>query len=480
MLTILRWFGGSLLILALTFAIWLGTGLLRPLDPIPAFGALHQRIAITGATIIDIVDGTTAAAQVVLIDGGMVVNVGPASATAIPDGFDRVDATGKFMIPGLWDAHVHTLEQSPRIHFPLLLAHGVTAIRNMGDGCSWGSDLNCVPDDADWRAQGTSAARLVPYVAASASTHFEDPPAPSEIRAMIGSIKARGDTLVKLQLPDDVDPTIVAAIVAEARRVGLPVAGHIPRSVDLTSTALRSISSIEHGNQLLDQCEVVARKKRWPTGDCSPLLRQMARDRTIFVPTFVASTGQDVRLGRDREGEDATLRYTPSPISFIWSGYRWLSTQGSDAEDEARSRERHRETQRLTLAAHRAGVPVLAGSDALDPFVLHGVALHDELEMLVEAGFSPLDALRAATKTPANRLLSQQRVGRVSPGALADIVLLDANPLQSIAATRRVAGVYTRRYFFDRSELARMKSFVKTQAQSHALAARLCWSLLVG
>jgi len=158
---VFRGIGAVLLICILLATIWLAIGLFRPLDPIPMFGQSHPRSAITNVTIIDVAAGIQLPGQTVRIENGRITAISATSSTPLTANTQQIDGTGKYLLPGLWDAHVHTLAHSPRIHFPLLLASGITTIRNLGDGCSWDSDATCVPDQVDWNAQGAHAQQLV-------------------------------------------------------------------------------------------------------------------------------------------------------------------------------------------------------------------------------------------------------------------------------------------------------------------------------
>jgi imidazolonepropionase-like amidohydrolase len=460
--------------------VWLGIGLARPLAPIPLFGAAAQRLAIVNVSVIDVESGQSIGGQTVIVEKGRIAKVGDTAVTAVPPDLTQVDGRGKFLIPALQDSHIHSFSQSPRFHFPLLLAHGVTSVRDMGDGCSWDIDLDCVPNRQIWDSAGANVAILTPRIADSSSYHFEDRLDATEARQVAERLKQRGDTLIKLQLPDDIADSDMAHITAAARSVGLPLAGHIPEMIELSEQDLARFASIEHGDQLRTQCQLLAARHGWRNEDCGPLLQQMARHGTAFVPTFIASTGQDVALGSDPVGEAEKLGFAPSPIATIWRVYRTMHRSGMGAEDIARAQQYHRETQRLTITAHRMGVRVLAGSDALDPFVLHGTALHDELASLVAAGFAPADALRSATIVPAIHHGTAAYRGKIAQGYAADILLLGSNPLTSIAATRDIDMVITRDRLFDRAELQRLKDFARQQANSHALNARLWWSLLFG
>ncbi|MGB4860421.1 MAG: amidohydrolase family protein [Dokdonella sp.] len=482
MLRILRKASLVLVALLLLACAWLLIGLMRPLDTIPMFGLGNRPIAIINVSVVDVASGKTLGGRTVFIENKVISWMGPADEFEVPVAAQRVDGTGRFLVPGLWDSHVHTLEHSPRFHFPLLIAHGVTSIRNLGDGCSWSTDVGCVPDQVEWSTQGEGAGQLLPYSAVAASYHFEGSGDVVGSAERVGVLVNRGDTLIKLQLDDEVEPAVVHAIVVEARRLGIPVAGHLPASIDLLDPLFDGIASIEHGNELLDQCEMQATKAHSDgvVAGCATLLRTLAARRTAFVPTFVASTGQDALLGTNRRVEDERRQYSPQVIASVWTVYRSLHAAGMDADDRRLAQGRHQLAMELALLAHASGVPVLAGTDALDPFVQHGASLHDELEMLVEAGFSNADALRAATQVPAEFHGLSGKSGQVIAGARADLILLREDPLQRIGATRAIDAVLKDGIYFDAAELARLQAFAREQSNSHALNARLWWALLGG
>jgi imidazolonepropionase-like amidohydrolase len=481
-LRFMRIVGGVTVALATLACGWLIAGLLRQLDSIPRFGHDHRLIAITNVAVIDVAAGSTLTNKTVLIKDNVISGMGDSGTLEVPSNAYRVDGSGKFLIPGLWDSHLHTLAHSPRFHFPLLIAHGVTSVRNMGDGCSWTTDIDCIPDQEEWSAQGAEASRLVPHIAVTASYHFEDSSDVVDSLRLLRLLKQRGDSLIKLQLDDDVDPALVHAIVEEAGRAGMPVAAHLPATIDVGDPVFVAMVSIEHGNELLDQCATQSDNRHSTdiVDGCISLLRKLADRRTAFVPTFVASTGQDVLLGTDQRAEQEKLTFAPQAIASVWTAYRTLHVAGMDPDDYEVARRRHRMAMELALLGHRSGVPVLVGSDALDPFVQHGASVHDELEMFVQAGFSNAEALRAATHLPAELHGLSGKRGQVIVGAHADLVLLGENPLQQIAATRKIEAVLKGGIYFDLDELERLQSFAQEQANSHALNSRLWLTMLGG
>ncbi len=465
----LKWTAVSIGTVSVLAGLALGAGLSQPLDPIPQFGTHPDRLVIANVTIIDVADGTARPDQTVTIEGGKIVSVARAVNDADrPAGAMVIDGKAKFLIPGLWDAHVHTLALSDRLHFPLMLAHGVTTIRNMGDGCSWRSTLDCVADRDQWQpsAQG-------PRIIASASYHIEQLDSAENAERLVKAIKARGDDLIKIQLDDESDPDAskFAALVGASSRLGIPVTGHVPSTARLTDKVYQALSSIEHDSQLLPLCRADA------PAPCEAVLAALAQRRTAYVPTHIASTGQDVALARYRPEQNRLLPFSSSALATIWQAYRWLHSSSTDAQDLAAFEQTHRDALRLTLKAQRAGVPILAGTDALDPFVLHGPALHQELSYLARAGLSPAEVLRAATMSPALLFGDGDEKATIGVGNRADLVLLNRNPLFDITATQAIHTVIANGILYGPDERVQMMAFVKDQAARFSVSARSWWAL---
>lgn len=464
----LKWTAMLALAVSVAAGLALAAGLAQPLDPIPQFGTRPDLLVIVDVTIIDVAEGTSIPGQTVTIASGKIVSVVGADDADPPAGARMIDGAGKFLIPGLWDAHVHTLALSDRLHFPLMLAHGVTTIRNMGDGCSWRSTLDCVADRDQWQpsAQG-------PRIIASASYHIEQLDSAEDAEPLVKAIKARGDDLIKIQLDDESDPgaSKFAALVRASGRSGVPATGHVPSTARLTDPVYEALGSIEHDSQLMPLC-----RANEPV-QCDAVLATLAQRRTAYVPTHIASTGQDVALARYRPEQDELLPFNSSALAVIWQAYRWLHSSSTDVQELHAFEQTHRDALRLTLKAHRAGVPILTGSDALDPFVPHGPALHQELVYLARAGLSPAEVLRAATTAPAMALGEGGEAVTIGVGNRADLVLLNRNPLVDIEATRSIHSVIANGTIYGPDDRARMIAFVRQQAASFAVGARSWWAL---
>lgn len=451
----------------------LAVGLALPLAPVPDFGRAMPAYVVTNIAVVDVDAGRLQHGSAVAVTNGRIVAVGKAAVDARYATWPIIDGRDRYLMPGLWDSHLHTVELSSRLHFPLLLANGVTTVRNMGDGCSWRSAFDCPPDAQAWSREGANGANILPAIVATTGHHVEDLATIADISPLLLGLRQRGERFVKIQLGDDVAPDVVAALFAAAGDAGLAIAGHFPAGVDLGDKRFAALVSLEHDNQLRPQC-------RRQTDGCAALLATLAQRRTAYVPTHVASAAQDARLGSAPEAEAAALAHAAAPVALLWRAYRALHRLGIDAATQQKYDRGRAEAFRLTRAANQAGVRVLAGSDALDPFVLHGDALHDELALLHAAGMGTADVLRAATIRPAEHFGWGHRKGRIATGYDADMVMLDANPLIDIGATRRIVGVMKDDRVFTMTDLAALRRFSRTQASDLAVNARAWWAMLAG
>lgn len=405
-------------------------------------------LAIVGVTIIDGSDPSPRADQTVLIDGNRIVAVGSAASTEVPARAQVIEGRGRFLVPGLWDMHVHTTVPGGREVLALYTANGVTGVRDMAG--EW--DML-----RGWRREIARGTLVGPRIVAS-GPYLEggDVPiphiltrTPDEARAAVDSLVRLGVDFVKIhgQLTEE---TYFAAARA-ARSKGIPFAGHLPRGVTPAEASDSGQRSLEHLLQIPMPCterEFTALQPRFPLqgflGRCSredpaPLFRRFAANGTWIVPTFVAAYEIAVWPTRDVPG-DAAARFLPDTLRRYVAEIFQLPADapaGADAVGRAIFGKR----LALVGAMHRAGVGILAGTDAPLRNSPPGFGLHQELVHLVEAGLTPFDALRAATLEPARYLGMLDSSGTIAAGKLADLVLLEADPLSDIRNLRRIATV---------------------------------------
>jgi imidazolonepropionase-like amidohydrolase len=411
-------------------------------------GPSQPPIAITHVSVVDGTDPSPRPDQTVVIVGNRITAVGSAATTLIPSGASVVGGGGMFLIPGLWDMHVHTVIPGGREVLALYVVNGVTGVRDMaGD---WAQVTA-------WRREITEGRLLGPRIVA-AGPYIEggDVPIPhllvrtlAEARPAVDSLKRLGVDFVKLhsQLPREV----YFAAARAAREAGLRIAGHVPRSITAREASDSGLASIEHMLQIPTPCtpaESLALVPRFPvqgvlgrctSDDLGPLFGHLARNGTWVVPTLVAQYEIARWPKRDLPG-DVFGAYLPDTLRrYVAQIFPMVDSVPHDADIVGMALWEKRVT--LVGALHRAGVGVLPGTDAPLRNSPPGFGLHEELALLAHGGLSPFDALRAATLDPARFLALRDSLGTVEPGKLADLVLLEANPLADIRNTRRVNAV---------------------------------------
>ena len=394
--------------------------------------------AIQDVTVIDVASGIAHPHFTVVIDGGKISRVGAAASIALPVGTQIVAGKDKFLIPGLWDMHVHLYYKQ---YLPLFVAYGVTGVQDMG------SDFSKV---SRWRDEieksGAIGPRIItsgPPVDGGSST---DPKLPLIVARTADQARLAFDQLYKMdvdfikvlsRLPRDA----YFALAEMARHWDLRMVGHIPSTVTAQEAVearqkslehmfgiTKSVSSDEEAVKFFERCTLTGTR-------VSPTLVLWLRMSHI----------DDTKLM-----SDPRLKSIPASIRESWPNV---------SDDPVSFKVQVWRIYRLVALAKRAKTEILAGTDTGDPYVAPGAALHDELEQLVAAGLTPRDALEAATLAPARFFEAEAVMGSIEKGKLADMVLLDANPLDDIRNVRMVQGVFTHGRYYTRKDLDQMLGF---------------------
>jgi imidazolonepropionase-like amidohydrolase len=444
---------------------------------------VNPSILIQNITVIDPGENSITPATSVLLTGTRIQAVAPAGQLSAPNA-RVIDGTGKYLIPGLWDMHVHTLmgdwmPGATDVTLPLFVANGVTGIRTMGDE---------LPAILQWRDAIAQGKLLGPRMVSSgpmldgpkpnfpASVHIASP---ADAVHAVDSLKAQGVDFIKIQSLIPRDAYFAAA--SEARKQGIVFAGHVPDAVRASEAAQAGQKSIEHYTGVFEGCSTIEDKlivgprgprKSVETFDqtrANRLIALFAKDQTWQVPTLVWERGQWLIDKTDLKHQPLD-KYVPvywkqkTYPKFVSSILATLDT------DPLSYRERYVQMEmEMTFAMHKAGVPLLAGTDtAAGVYVVPGFSLHEEIELFVEAGLTPMQALQTATSNPARFLGTEATMGSVAPGKLADLVLLDADPTVDIHNARKIESVVLAGKYFSRNDLDHLLS----QVQSAALRIR--------
>lgn len=429
---------------------------------IVALPAAAQDVAIVGVSVVDVRSAELRPDQTVVVQDGRIARVAPATQVDVPEKIEVLPGEGRFLIPGLIDAHVHLFqsgglftrpdvidltdvrpypEEINRIRrsleesFARYIASGVTGIIDMG-GPMWTFDARETAEDMARAPRVAVAGPLLGTMAPREFDVVEDRPilhieTPEEARRTVADILTRDPDLLKVWMVSagrlEADMAWVAAVVEQGEAAGVPVVAHATRREIADAVVEAGVDLLAHSVE--DQ----------PMGE--DLLSAMAERDVVYITTLVVDEGYREVLGGRVELSPIEQRLGDPEVIASWRRLPTPRALPGPAVSEA-------EAENLRQVAAR-GVTVAAGSDAGNIGTLHGPALHRELELMVEAGLTPHQVLAAATLGGAKAMGRADDLGSVEEGKLADLVLLDANPLEDIRNTRAIHRVLKGGHVFD-------------------------------
>jgi imidazolonepropionase-like amidohydrolase len=427
-------------------------------------------LAIIHVNLIDATGAPVQADMTVIVQGKQILQLGKSASTTVPKAARVVDGRGKYLIPGLWDMHVHEifgawLPEDEKITPVLFVANGVTGVRDMG------GDLEPLKK---WRARIAEGKLLGPrMIIAGPMLDGPIPQFPSsapvkdaaEGRRIVDELQKNGADFIKIQSLIPRDGYFAAA--DEAKKLGIVFAGHVPDKVRATEASNAGQKSIEHLTGVFEGCSTVedelmaaprgpGRGRFLSTYDperAKALIALFLKNQTWQVPTLYWERGEWL-IEQTNSGSDPLEKYAPA----AWRDRTWpMFTRDISkvwSTDPVADREKFfQEELKMVGEMNRAGVPILAGTDtAAGVRVYPGFSLHDELELLVRAGLTPMEALQAATLN-AGKYLDLPDTGTIEKGKRADLVLLDSNPLVDIKNTRTIQSVVLAGRYFSRTDL---------------------------
>ena len=459
----------------------------------PGWALAHLAVLpVLVLTHVTVIDGTGAPAQPnmsVVIKGDRIAALGDAGSVRAPKGAQIVDASGKFLIPGLWDMHVHSRETERS--FPLFIANGVLGVRNMG--AIDGEPLRWRDDVAAGRVLGPRIVACGPIVDGpppTAAEHALSVVTAEDGRKVVIDLKRRGADFIKVY--DGIPRDAYFAIAGEAKKRRFAFAGHIPTAVTAREASDAGQRSVEHLGGILEGCSseeaeiaahvdppiedgnfsefprrIAARGERllatYDPAKAGELFARLARNGTWQVPTLVVQHTWTF-IDDLSSVPDPRLKYIPAADAEWWSPRKNFLFRYRTPEFIAYRKKLFPKQLEVVLAMHRAGVPFMAGTDVIYPYSFPGFSLHDELAHFVEAGFTPMEALQTATRNPAQFLGVLDERGTIERGKAADLVVLEGNPLDDIKNTRRVDAVVLNGRYLSHARLQQMLADAEAEA----------------
>ena len=443
---------------------------------------IRPALVFTRVNIVDVASGETLRNMTLIISGNRIASMKRASTARLPARATIVDGRGKYLIPGLWDAHVHAFtapestmtlgRRAIDVFFLQYLAAGVTGVRDMG---GWVDTVMEVRREV--RTHQVLGPRIVAAGRLLGGKNPWGPPSPhvwvitdpDSARVAVDSMRRAGADFIKVH--DFLKRDVYFAIAAAARQAGLPLVGHLRPSVSVDEAITAGQIGMEHlpielvvacaggsTTEANDFYDVWGRSgwaafisetaRLWRARDtttCNALMRRMKKLGVYVTPTLVFRM-EDSSFLASVDVSDLT---PANRITCATNAKDWGSVPDTLRDQY------YRTTFEIVRAFFRGGVGILAGTDGPSGCLVPGASLHDELENLVRAGFTPIEALRSATVEPARFLGLSDSLGTIKPDNVADLVLLDANPLENIRNARLVAGVVTDGRWVSREEIER-------------------------
>lgn len=413
-----------------------------------ALGQAPRVSAITNVNVIPMDRLRVLSDQTVIMEGDRITRMGDARRVAIPAGATIVDGSGKYLIPGLVDTHVHLAsnpENEQHALLKLFLTQGVTTVVNLR-GTAQMLELRAAV--ATGRVPGPRIYTVGPYVNEPFVTTAD------EVERAVVDQKRAGYDFVKLH--GSLSRDAYARLMAVARREGIRVIGHAPRNLGVEVMFEERQYALAHAEEFLYDRNNSSTDASLPHVEAQlpAFAAATARAGIWLMPNLTAFKAigrqvEDLRVMLDRP----EMRYLPRSVREGWGPATNPYTNRIPRDRAPGIMARYRLLEKLVRECHARDVRLLVGTDAMNTGVVPGFSMHDELADLVAAGLTPYDALRAATANAAEFLGEAGWGGIVAPGQPADLVLLDANPLADIANSRRIAGVMVRGQWLSASDI---------------------------
>lgn len=460
--------------------------------------AQEEILVIKNVSVVDVKHNRLQTGSVVLIEGNKIIAIG--KGISIPKAAFVLDAKGKYLIPGLWDMHVHSLRQERiPLYFPQFVANGITGIRDMSTPLE---DFEVfkksnAKTDTTIRPHFIKACGPALDGINNARPGLSIPIAKTfQAKETVDMLYSKGVDFIKVYSLLGRDAFF--AVVEEAKKKGLPVVGHVPAYVSAIEASDAGMKSIEHSYGILEACsdkendirkevEQAASNPNGPAawaavvrttdkaygeyaqdnfdkGKADTLFSHFVKNHTWQCPTLVVRQAF-VMMNDSSFINDKRTQYISKADLDRWKPQSDLRHKDLTTEETKNRMVRLQEESKNVYRMKMAGVGILAGTDLGNPFIFPGFSLHDELALLVKAGLSPFEALQTATINPAVFFGMEDSLGTVEKGKIADLILLDANPLKNINNTKKIYAVIVNGKLLRRSDLDNLLSMASEQVK---------------
>lgn len=460
--------------------------------------------AIQNVNIINVENGKVQQQMTVIINGDQIGLIEETTNVELSKSNKIIDGRGKYLIPGLWDMHTHFSSETVTRNslYPLFIANGITGARVMSADCfepCW--ELDMTIDQSRGLQEEVKTGKLIgpKVILGSTYIHGAKPGEPSTVREpgnsedgkkLVNLLIERGVDFIKIY--DEVPRQAYFGMANQANKKGLPFAGHVPTSVKASEASDAGQKSIEHccAGSILEECSfeeerlrkeitellqsrepknmydlVLELVKTYDSIKCQELFQKFVKNNTFYTPTLIA-TEMDNILATENWRDDPNLKYVPKKELEFWEKDEIITREVLGRQDPLIRQKRFEIVGRM----NQIGVKLLAGSDCGVFGVHYGLGLHHELELLVEAGLTELEALQTATINAAKYQNDVDNLGTIDTNKVADLVLLNSNPLEDIRNTQDIDALFVNGQYLNRIQLDSILLGIETYIKNEKLA----------
>jgi len=469
-----------------------------------------KTVFIKSINIIDVTTGKLLKNRDIIIKDNSIVTIDTTGKVMPEPNALQIDGTNKFAIPGLWDMHTHSTQHSEWLHHPLYVANGVTGIRDMsGQLNERDSYFAGSRERIQWNEELNNDKRITPRYVLQSSFQmdgaFSIPDGFPEFFKLQNNedVNAllqfyRNERVDFIKVYDQIPALTFKKLTEEAPKYGMHVAGHKPIFVSLRDATVCGQRSFEHGRIFLYECfpgadslriakdwkKFLVKSKRlmlskYDSALAKELMHLMKKHNAHWCPTIQT-------LKFEAFAHDSAFLQNPNLkyINYI-SKKVWWDTDARNNKRRNVSKEGknisvgfYNAAMKQIKTANEIGVPIMAGTDVSDSYIFAGFSLHDELEDLTKSGLSNLQALQSATIVPAKYANLYETLGTIEIGKIADLVILDKNPLEDITNTKTINGVVLNGLYYDANKIDELKSFTESLSLSFHTNVKVLYSLV--
>ncbi len=470
----------------------------------------HDTVLIKAVNIIDVKTGEVWANRNILIVANTITAIDSSEILVEDSNALHIDGTNKYLIPGLWDMHTHSNQHSPWLHHPLYIANGVTGIRDMSGQLNrrdsyWVGSSERLRWNADLEAYKRATPRYVLQSSYQIDGALSVPDGfpdffklenPEQVDSLLQFYKNESVDFIKIY--QQIPVASYRKLARKAEHYGLHIAGHKPMFLSLEEAIDLGQRSFEHGRIFLfesfPEADSLKHPERWKKyfskykrklietynpKKAGELMKLMKSKNAHWVPTLQT-------LKFEAFAHDTVFRSNPH-LKYITSIRKKL-WWGMDASNNARRNEAEHTKglsedfykaalQQVTLA-NDIGVPIMTGTDVTDSYTFAGFSIHDELIDLTKCGLTNLEALQSATIIPARYAKKEKFYGSVAKGHMADLVLLNHNPLEDISNSSKIFGVLVNGLYYDAEKIEELKRFTESVSSSFHMNVKVLFSFV--